>query len=246
MCGMRSLLSEKEIIRRKIWMVMDKSGVSRFPKPVFGRIPNFAGAEEAARRLAEQVEFKDAKVVKVNPDAPQRSVRMRVLSAGKVLMVPSPRLRKGFMLLESEEIPKRFYAEASTIKGSFKYGRFCSLHELLRVDLIVAGSVAVSIDGARIGKGGGYSEIEYGILRELGLVEEKTLIFTTVHDVQFVDKAPREPHDFTVDAIVTPTRVIRIRREDRQPRGILWEKIAPEQLESMPILLELKEMMNTI
>jgi len=100
--------------------------------------------------------------------------------------VPSPRLRRGFILLDPKSIPKKSYAEASSISGSFKYGRFCSLKELPEVDLIVAGSVAVSTDGARIGKGGGYSELEYGILTELGLVEEKTPIFTTVHDAQIL------------------------------------------------------------
>jgi len=239
-----NLLSEKEAIRRKIWRAMEESCFSRFPKPVFGRIPNFVGAEEAARRLVEQVEFQSAEVIKVNPDAPQSSVRLEVFSAGKMLIVPSPRLRKGFILLDPKSIPKKSYAEASSISGSFKYGRFCSLKELPEVDLIVAGSVAVSTDGARIGKGGGYSELEYGILRELGLVEEKTPIFTTVHDAQIVDNAPKEPHDFSVDAIMTPTRVIRIKRKNLQPRGILWEKISPDQLQDMPILLEFKKMVK--
>lgn len=234
-------LSEKEMIRRKIWRVMDETGVSKFPKPVFGRIPNFVGAEEAARRLVEQVEFQDAEVIKVNPDAPQRDVRMGVLSAGKALVAPSPRLRRGFMLLDPRTISRRSHTEASTIKGFFKYGRFCPLKELPMVDLIVAGSVAVSKDGTRIGKGGGYSEIEYAVLRELGLASEKTPIFTTVHDVQIVDNAPREAHDFTVDVIITPTQVIRIKRKNPQPEGILWEKISPQQLLNMPILLELRK-----
>ena len=35
-------------------------------------------------------------MVKVNPDTPQRSVRRLVLSQGKVLLTPQPRLRTGF------------------------------------------------------------------------------------------------------------------------------------------------------
>jgi len=220
---------------------MEYSGLSRFPRPAFGRIPNFVGAEEATRRLVEQVEFQNAEAIKVNPDAPQSSVRLEVLSAGKVLLMPSPRLRRGFILLDPKTIPKKFHAEASSIKGSFKYGKFCSLAELPRIDLIVAGSVAVSTEGVRIGKGGGFSEMEYAILRELRLIEEKTPIFTTVHDVQIVDDAPKELHDFRVDAIITPTKVIRIQRRNQQPTGIFWEKISPNQLEDMPILLELRK-----
>lgn len=38
------------------------------------RIPNFVDAEKAAQRLAELPEFKAAKVIKVNPDTPQKKV----------------------------------------------------------------------------------------------------------------------------------------------------------------------------
>lgn len=38
------------------------------------RIPNFVDAEKAAQRLADLPEFKAAKVVKVNPDTPQKMV----------------------------------------------------------------------------------------------------------------------------------------------------------------------------
>jgi len=239
-----ALLSEKEAVRRKIWTIMDQCGVSRFPMPVIGRIPNFVGADEAARRLSEQVEFQSADVVKVNPDAPQSRVRKDVLSAGKVLVMPTPRLRRGFILLDPKSIPGKFHVEASSIKGSFRYGKFCPLKELPEVDSIVAGSVAVSEDGVRIGKGGGYSELEYAILRELCLVDERTPIFTTVHDLQIVDYVPREPHDFIVDAVITPTKVIRVKRKDAQPKGILWEKISANQLQDMHILSELKSMLE--
>jgi len=240
----KTLISEKEVIRRKIWRTMEESGVARFPRPVYGRIPNFVGAEEAALRLVQQVEFQGAEAVKVNPDAPQSRVRTEVLSAGNLLVMPTPRLRRGLIILDPKTIPERSYGVASSIKGSFRYGRFCSLTELPKIDLIVAGSVAVSKDGVRIGKGGGYSEIEYGILRELHLAEERTPILTTVHDVQIVDTIPKEPHDLTVDAIITPTRVIRIERRNPQPGGIFWEKLAPNELQNMPILLELKKMVR--
>ncbi|MDH5687991.1 MAG: 5-formyltetrahydrofolate cyclo-ligase [Candidatus Bathyarchaeota archaeon] len=232
--------SEKDSVRRKIWTLMEQSGIARFPRPVFGRIPNFLGAEAAARRLSEQAEFESARIVKVNPDAPQRKVRMAVLSSRKVLVMPSPRLRKGFIVIDPGKIPEGFLSEASTIRGAFKHGQFCSLRDLPRIDLVVAGSVAVSLDGVRIGKGGGYSELEYGILRELDLVREDTPILTTVHDVQVVGRVPREPHDLVVDAIVTPTRIIRIKRRSPRPKGIIWKLITADMLDDMPILAELK------
>ena len=108
---------EKEAIRREIWRLMEESGISRFPKPVVGRIPNFEGSEKAAQRLISQDEFQSARVVKVNPDSPQAHVRRGALLSGKMLIMPSPRLRKGFILLDPVKIPRRFLMEASTIRG---------------------------------------------------------------------------------------------------------------------------------
>jgi len=231
---------EKGRIRERVWKLMKDQEIARFPRPVYGRIPNFLGAEEAARKLTALPEFQRAKVVKVNPDSPQNPVREAVLSSGKVLIMPTPRLREGFLVLDPKIIPKQALREASTIRGAFKHGKPVDIGKIPKVDLIVAGSVAVSPDGARIGKGGGYSEIEYGILRELNLIGEGTPIVTTVHDVQIVDEAPMEEHDFSVDVIVTPTRTIRVEERRNRPKGIIWEKVTPEMLERMPVLTELR------
>jgi 5-formyltetrahydrofolate cyclo-ligase len=233
-------LLDKGIIRREVWGLMEKAGVTRFPKPVVGRIPNFEGAEKAAKQLISQSEFQKASVVKVNPDSPQTPVRKSVLLNGKMLIMPSPRLRRGFILLDPARIPRKFLTKASTIRGAFKHGSFLSLKGLPRLDLIVAGSVAVTRLGVRVGKGGGYSEIEYGVFRELDLIGEETPVFTTVHDLQIVDDAPKEEHDFLVDAIFTPSRVIRVERKHPQPEGIIWKKLTKHQLEAMPVLRELK------
>lgn len=232
----------KESLRREVWRLLEKSGVSRFPKPIEGRIPNFEGSEKAAERLVSQPEFQDAEVVKVNPDSPQAPVRRKVLASGKLLVMPTPRLRKGFLVLDPKAIPREALVKASTIRGAFKYGRPHRLERLPNVDLIVAGSVAVSREGVRIGKGGGYSELEYGILRELELIDESTPVFTTIHDLQLVQEVPREEYDLTVDAIVTPSRVIRIENPLPRPRGIIWEKLTERYLEEIPILRELKSL----
>jgi 5-formyltetrahydrofolate cyclo-ligase len=237
--------AEKEKIRKKVWELLDKSGVSRFPRPVVGRIPNFEGAERAAERLADLPEFQRVSVVKVNPDSPQKTVRKIVLSEGKVLIMPSPRLKRGFLILNSEIIRGVNLGRASTIRGVLRYGKTCVIENLPKIDLVVTGSVAVSRNGARVGKGGGYSEIEFGILRDLGLLNEETPIFTTVHNLQIVERVPKEDHDFLVDAIITPNKVIRVVRGENQPTGIIWEKLTPRMLTSMPILRELKDYLKT-
>jgi 5-formyltetrahydrofolate cyclo-ligase len=90
----------KQRIREAVWSRLDADGISTFPRPVAGRIPNVRNADAAAEQLAQTPEWQAARIVKVNPDAPQRGVRFRALRQGKMLLMPSPRLREGFVLLD--------------------------------------------------------------------------------------------------------------------------------------------------
>jgi len=230
---------EKSLIRQQIWRYLEEHDIARFPRPVFHRIPNFLGAEEAAKRVAAMREFKNADAVKVNPDSPQKWVRFEVLSHGKRLLMPTPRLKSGFILLDDAVARDRLRL-ASSIRGAFTLGKKISLEQLPKIDLAIVGSVAVAPDGARIGKGEGYSEMEYAILRELGLVSESTSVVTTVHDSQIVEAVPVEDHDLAVDYIVTPTRVLKTRRVKPRPAGIIWSKVTADMTERMPVLKELR------
>jgi len=233
------LSAAKQQIRERIWRLMEQKDVARFPRPIWGRIPNFEGAERAAERLQALPVFADARVVKVNPDAPQKPVREHVLRQGKTLLVPTPRLRDGFLLINPPERLGIDVDYATTIRGASKYGRPVGLGDLPKVDLVVAGSVAVSRSGARVGKGGGYSEIEYGILRELQLVDDRTPIVTTVHELQIVEDVPMDRHDLIVDKIVTPIRIIDTERRGDRPHGIFWDEVTDTTLKQIPALKDL-------
>ncbi len=244
-----SLKDLKSEIRSRIWRLLEERGIARFPRPVYGRIPNFAGAEEAARRLASTRMFEEAELIKANPDSPQRPLRRLALSMGKMLLMATPRLRRGFLLLDPSRIPSRLHDAASTIKGAFRLGTLLEnlhrLEELPRIDLMVTGCVAVSPKhGERLGKGGGYAELEYGVLREIGLIGGNTPIATTVHEAQLVDNIPFEPHDLSVDVIATPRRLIKVREPRPRPRGIYWELLDREKFASIPLLRELRSRMK--
>jgi 5-formyltetrahydrofolate cyclo-ligase len=226
----------KQAIRVETWSRLDREGISTFPRPVRGRIPNVRGADAAAARLAERPEWQRAHVVKVNPDAPQRPVRFRALRDGKLLLVPSPRLREGFVRLDPARLAVNRIFEASSIRGAFSLGEMIDLDELPPIDLLVVGSVAASAAGDRVGKGEGYAELEFAILRTLGRVREDVPIATTVHDTQLVDAIPREPFDLTLDLICTPTRTLRTTARGPRPPGVLWEYLPSERLAEMPIL----------
>jgi 5-formyltetrahydrofolate cyclo-ligase len=177
--------------------------------------------------------------VKVNPDAPQRGVRFRALRQGKTLLMPTPRLRSGFWLVDPQRLPPNKLFEASSIKGATTLGREITLDALPNIDLLVFGSVAASAAGDRVGKGEGYAELEFATLRTLGRVGPDIVIATTVHDHQVVEAIPREPFDVTLDLICTPTRTIRPSKRAARPNGILWDMLPEDRRREMPILDEL-------
>lgn len=232
---------QKQKIRKRIWNLMEKEGVSLFPGSK-GRILNFKGADSAANLLSNLKEWQNAKAIKANPDSPQRAVRHLALNSGKIIFMAVPRLRdkKCFIKLDPSKINPKDISRASSIKGAFKYGIPVHPKEIQQVDLIVAGSVAINRKGSRTGKGGGFSDLEYAIGREFGFVKEDIPIVTTVHPLQIVDgELPECGHDFKIDFIVTPDEVISTKREGGRPKGIIREHLKEEKIEEIPILQEI-------
>jgi 5-formyltetrahydrofolate cyclo-ligase len=222
-----SQVDSKQEIREHVWDLLQREGAARFPG-ARGRIPNFRGAEQAADRLAELPEWDRAQVVKANPDSPQLPVRRHARKDGKTLYMAVPRL--------AADKPFVQVAGDPTIKRALAEGRPLAVDDLEPVELIVCGTVAVNREGVRIGKGGGYSDLEFALLVERGLVGPDTTIATTVHDLQLLDEElPETDHDFRVDVVVTPTAVIRT-PEGRRPRGILWDHLDDEKRAAIPVL----------
>jgi len=234
-------LRGKSEIRDHVWALLTERRVGRFPLPLHDRIPNFAGAEDAARRLADVPEWQAARRIKCNPDAPQRPVRLTALRQGKTVVMAVPRLRaeRCFLRLDPNALQGRL-AQAATIKGASTLGVPVLAREIGRIDLVVAGSVAVDETGARLGKGGGYSDLEFALARSLGLVDDDTTVVTTVHELQVLREViPMTAHDVPLDLVVTPERVIRVRRRHPRPAAIIWKELSAEQLEGMPALARL-------
>ena len=229
----------KDAVREWVWTLLERERVARFPG-ARGRIPNFAGAPAAAAKLASLSEWRAARVVKANPDAPQLPVRARALAEDKLLYMAVPRLadERPFVLLDPARLgvpPRR----AASIAGSTRAGRRIGVAELQPVDLVVCGSVAVNRQGARVGKGGGFADLEFALLVEAGLIGGDTLLATTVHPLQVLAEAlPETAHDFRLDLIVAGEEVITCRRT-RRPPGILWEHLDAAKVAAIPALAAL-------
>ncbi|MGH2829210.1 MAG: 5-formyltetrahydrofolate cyclo-ligase [Actinomycetota bacterium] len=239
--------TEKQAVRDRVWARLEQAGAGRYPG-THGRIPNFEGADQAALRLAGEVEWRRAGRVEANADPPQRPLRALALAEGRKLYVAQPRLRtlKPFLKLDPDQlvIPLR---HAASIDGAQAAGTPVSAEEIPRVDVFVCGAVAVNPAGVVIGDGNGYCDLRAALSYEAGIIDEYTVIVATVHESQVLDEdLPAEAHDIRVDIIATPERIIRAdARTDRSarartPSGIEWSLLSEEQIRSMPAIAALR------
>ncbi len=257
---------DKQAVREAVWDAFEERGEARFPFPPHDRIPNFAGADEASDRLTDTDAWASAATLKCNPDAPQLPVRRAALRAGKTVYVAQPRLRDPdpFLRLDPAAIAPEEIDDATTVSGISEYGVPTAPEDVSHVDLIVAGSVGVTTEGARIGKGEGYSDLEWSALSELGAVasvahsatgsrtqsdDDATVVATTVHELSVLD-GPESPiadaaalptpdaHDVPLDLVVTPERTILTDTTYARPEGIDWDALDDEKLDAIPMLAE--------
>ena len=229
---------DKADLRARAWQAIREAGVARFPG-VEGRIPNFVGAEAAAQRLAGTEAWKRAKTIKANPDSPQLPVRKQALADGKTVYMAVPKLAdpRPFWRLDPEKIDVPVHRAAS-IKGAAQHAVPVEVDEMPHIDLVVCGSVAVEATGARLGKGGGYSDLEFAIGVEAGIIDRHTVIATTVHPCQILESGaiPLTAHDFGLDLIVTPDETITTSTSIARPPGVLWDHLDDEKRASIPVL----------
>src|SRR6266536_2502286 len=237
----RRIEKEKDRIREEIWSRFEESGEALFPG-ARGRIPNFRGAAAAAERLAETPEWRKALTIKCN----------RIRRSGRSGSGHSATERRSTWRCpgcarrsasgSSTRTARRDFAAAATISRASRFGRSFHPRELPHIDLVVAGSVAVNRSGARLGKGGGYSDLEYVIGRTFGTIDGTTRIATTVHPLQLWEEAlPMTNHDFFLDLIAMPEELLRPQPARRhQPRGVIPEHLTAKIRRDVPVLADLE------
>ena len=240
--GDPALLQAKADLREEAWTALQDAGGARFPG-ARNRIPNFTGAEDAAERLRDTDAWRAARVVKCNPDSPQWPVRQRALEDGKVVVMAVPRLAEDppFLVLDPDHLGVSPRA-ASSIKGAGTHGVPTAVADLDPIDLVVQGCVAVDPDGARLGKGGGFADLELAITAAAGLLADDVVVATTVHDSQVVatGRVPLAPHDVRLGLVVTPTRTIRVAGGGAVAPTIHWDQLTDAKVAAIPVLDRLR------
>jgi 5-formyltetrahydrofolate cyclo-ligase len=204
--------------------------------PLQGQTLAFVGdANNVAHSLAEGC---GRMGMKLSIASPQAHVREQALARGIRVYVPTPRLKGGFHLLDPDRIPAHAFRQAATMKTMARWAQPVALDDLPQLDAIVTGSAAVTAGGKRAGKGEGYSDLEFAILRELGF--DPVPVATTVHDVQVVEDFPIEANDIPLSVICTPTRTLVVAEPPPAPAGIDWSRLDEQAQQAMPILEDLR------
>ena len=239
---MNGINQAKQAIRHRVWSRLEAAGVVE--PGVAGSIPNFFGADQAGGQLAALPVWADAMVIKVVPDWAQLPVRTSALEDGKLVYMAAPKLvtERPFYVL-NPALLSLSASQAALPEVAARIASTVDVSQMRPVDLVVVGSVAVNGHGARLGKGAGYADLEVGLLVAAGLITPATTIATTVHELQVLNEdLPELPHDFRVDLIATPDRIIWCDCP-RRPDGIDWQALRPEQIAAIPVLARLAEAM---
>lgn len=121
-------------------------------------------------------------------DRAQEPVKLEVIKANKNLYVPPfkeasiPALFTQVICPEDADLNTQ--KTLVRLRGGEESRKDIGIDTDIKLDIIVVGSCAVSRQGYRIGKGNGYVDLDFGLLTHLGVITDKTLVVTTVHEVQ--------------------------------------------------------------
>lgn len=206
-------------------------------------IPAFEGYEGISDTLASLPFWAGSGPVYSTPDNCLDLTRARLIGEGRPLL-QTIAVRLGFRYFAPGSVDRGLERLAGTLDGADLLSRPIDLEgvrALGPLDFVLTGCRAVASKGVRFGKGHGYFDIEWGILSHLGVVSSDTPVVVVCHDTQVVDiDLVPSAVDTVVDWIVTPTRVLEVKRTIPKPAGIQWDRLRAEQWESTPVLSELQ------
>jgi 5-formyltetrahydrofolate cyclo-ligase len=232
----------KAQLRREVWAELRKVARpdSRLHWDFSEFVPDFEGSAACAEAIGQMPRYRESELIFVAPDNSLAPVRAQAVADGKILLVATHALVRGFTLLEPDAVPEDHVDFAATLDGLERYGRPVTLDAIRAmgaIDLLVTGVSVVTEKGVRWGKGHGFFDLEWAMFCDVGAVSEETPVVAVGHDCQVV-AADLEPSvvDTIVDVIVTPTRVLEIEPVYEKPAGILWEFISPELRQQIPPL----------
>ena len=217
--GRGTYVNQEERVRRVVYQRLVDVAIpdSRSDLDLRSFVPDFVGRELADARVLAQQQWLDARTVFVMPDNSVRQLRLHALEAGKRILVPTFNFRRGLTLLDGATIADRDKPLAATLDGMEQFGHRISTAELAsaqRVDLVLTGATAATMDGRVIGRGEPYLALGWALMDKLGVVDDQVRVIAVVHDCQVIGAEVPATPECTVDIVATPTRLIHCRDLD--------------------------------
>ncbi len=208
------------------------------------------GWGKAAERLRRIDSYRTARTVLAPPVASLFQVRLNVLTDRKRLVMPSPGLQKGFLLVDPGRVPLKDRIQAVQPGPRNSYAAkipYASVKgpsgdapaRTTAINMIITEAVAVGMDGSCLGDGQGHLDLQYAILGTLGWVDERVQIAALVEECRVRESVPMEPTDVGIHWIVTPERVLRTSCTALPSTGIVWSMLTRKQIKRNDALFHL-------
>lgn len=239
-------MDHKKSVRERVWTELTKVAVpdSRFHYDFGEFIADFEGGEAACERLIAHHYYKNAKLIFITPDNCIERLRLQALKDGKLVLMTTYSIKRGFWLLDPKKIAPENYLYASTLDGMERLAEHVDLDAIAampKVDYLVTGTGAINHEGVRFGKGHGFFDAEWGILYRLGRVTPDSPVAAVVHDCQVLDETLYpEVFDTVADVVFTPTRTIEVNGPHKPTCGIIWDRLDQHMYDTIPPLQELR------
>ncbi|MDV6374869.1 5-formyltetrahydrofolate cyclo-ligase [Deinococcus arenicola] len=185
--------------REYLWTALLRARACAYPLPPHGHHPNFIRAKQAAQHLLAHPQVSGMRVLIVGPDRVLYPLRKLALEAGVALYVPNQKKVAPPGQVWYWHLTDPAGARLSAMPRVGEPALFApNKGTLPDAQAVVLGSVAVGLDGGRLGKGFGWGARGLG----LGIPE-----FTLAHALMLTPILPC-PADSQVALIGTPDGVM--------------------------------------
>lgn len=238
-------------VRERVWEKLREVAEpdSRFAWDFGEFIADYDGSDQGAERLLDLADQQSWDSWLVTPDNNLDSLREHLIERETPYLMPTYGIRRGVLGLDPADVPPGEAAFASVLDGMNRFAERRPLEDLEAkhpsLDVMVTGASFVTRDGLRMGKGHGFFDLEWAMLRKIGLATEDTRVVAAVHDVQILEEKHSNDyvadHDTIVDYIVTPTAVHRVEGAPPKPEGIYWDLLSEGKIRGIPPLETLWE-----
>jgi 5-formyltetrahydrofolate cyclo-ligase len=190
---------------------------------------------KAAEKLRGLREYRDAATLFATPDESLHQARINCLVDGKNLVMPAPSIREGFFLVPAHTVPFKDLSAAITYKGLEKHGQLLKIGAIqeLSVSLLLTDSLAVDLEGGRLGDGNGFFDLCCALLQELGALQQNWAVLTFILEDQISrDVLPRDSWDIIMSGAITPSGIHTFDPPQQSPM-IFWDVLPKGRLKKI-------------